>query len=176
MQRHLEVATQEAAAARNAAAKSKSERDAARSELAHAQAEIERIRVAVRHPVEVMVDPRTLDASVLRLDSAQASLAGPDSFYVTSIEYDGQLYSALLRYRGGSNVTVEKVFGASGKLIPDTVGLAQTRLQFVAPNTLHIAYVDVDGQGYSMRLLYRGDNHLEVTEIRRVTLPPTAAE
>jgi hypothetical protein len=95
---------------------------------------------------------------------------------VTSIEYGGESYSALLRYRGGTTASVEQVYGPRGKLIPDTVGLAQTRLAFMAPDAVDIAYVEVDGQGYSGQLRYAGDNRLEVAGIRRVTLPPTAEE
>ena len=127
-------------------------------------------------PSAVAVSAERLDGSLLSLAGARASLAGPDRVYVTSIEYGGENYSALLRYRGGTTATVEQVYGPSGKLIPDTVGLAQTRLAFVAPDALDIAYVEVDGQGYSGQLRYAGDNRLEVTGIRRVTLPPTAAQ
>ena len=48
---------------------------------------------------------------LLSLDGAQASLAGPDRVYVSSIEYAGESYSALLRYRGGTTATVEQVYG-----------------------------------------------------------------
>ena len=127
-------------------------------------------------PSAVMVTAEGLDASLLSFAGAQASLAGPDRVYVSSIEYDGQSYSALLRYRGGTTATVEQVYGPSGKLIPDTVGLSQTELAFVAPDVLDIAYVEVGGQGYSGQLRYAGGNRLEVAGIRRVRLPPTAAQ
>ena len=127
-------------------------------------------------PSAVMVTAEGLDASLLSLAGAQASLAGPDRVYVSSIEYDGQSYSALLRYRGGTTATVEQVYGPSGKLIPDTVGLSRTELAFVAPDVLDIAYVEVGGQGYSGQLRYAGENRLEVAGIRRVPLPPTAAQ
>ena len=68
---------------------------------------------------------------------------------------------------------MEQVYGPQGKLIPDTVGLTQTELAFVAPDVLDVAYVEVGGQGYAGQLRYAGGNRLEVAGIRQVTLPPT---
>ena len=149
---------------------------AARAEAAAAQAKVEMMQAEAYQASAVMVTAEGLDASLLSLAGAQASLAGPDRVYVSSIEYDGQSYSALLRYRGGTTATVEQVYGPSGKLIPDTVGLSRTELAFVAPDVLDIAYVEVGGQGYSGQLRYAGGNRLEVARIRRVLLPPTAAQ
>ena len=162
------VSEAEAAAAAAAAA--------ARDEAAAAQAKVEMMLADAYQPSAVAVAADRLDGSLLSLTGARASLAGPDRVYVTSIEYGGESYSALLRYRGGTTASVEQVYGPRGKLIPDTVGLAQTRLAFMAPDAVDIAYVEVDGQGYSGQLRYAGDNRLEVAGIRRVTLPPTAAE
>jgi hypothetical protein len=82
----------------------------------------------------------------------------------------------LLKYHGGTTATVERIFGPDGTLIPDSVGLAQTELAFVAPDVLDISYVEVGGQGYSGQLRYAGANRLAVAGIQRVTLPPTAAQ
>ena len=163
------AARAEAAAAQDAAAVSQ-------AEAAAAQAKVEMMQAEAYQASAVMVTAEGLDASLLSLAGAQATLAGPDRVYVSSIEYDGQSYSALLRYRGGTTATVEQVYGPSGKLIPDTVGLSQTELAFVAPDVLDIAYVEVGGQGYSGQLRYAGSNRLEVAGIRRVRLPPTAAQ
>ena len=170
------AARNEAAAAQDEAATARNEAAAARDEAAAAQAKVDMMQADAYQASAVAVSAERLDGSLLSLAGARASLAGPDRVYVTSIEYAGANYSALLRYRGGTTATVEQVYGPRGKLIPDTVGLAQTRLAFVAPDVLDIAYVEVDGQGYSGQLRYAGDNRLEVAGIRRATLPPTAAE
>ena len=166
------------AAAEAAVAAARDDAAAARDEAAAAQAKVDMMLADAYQPsaVAVAVAADRLDGSLLSLTGARASLAGPDRVYVTSIEYGGESYSALLRYRGGTTARVEQVYGPRGKLIPDTVGLAQTRLAFMAPDAVDIAYVEVDGQGYSGQLRYAGDNRLEVAGIRRVTLPPTAAE
>ena len=170
------AARDEAAAAQDETAAAQDEAAAARNEAVAAQAKVDMMRADAYQASAVAVSADRLDGGLLSLAGARASLAGPDRVYVTSIEYAGDSYSALLRYRGGTTATVEQVYGPRGKLIPDTVGLAQTRLAFVAPDVLEIAYVEVDGQGYSGQLRYAGDNRLEVAGIRRVTLPPTAAE
>ena len=127
-------------------------------------------------PSAVRVSAEQVDVSELSLDSAQASLAGPDSVYITNIEYAAQRYSALLKYRGGTMVTVERVYRTSGERLLDSVDLVHARLVIAAPTVVDVSYVEVDGQGYSGYLRYIGDNRLEAGGIQRVTLPPSAAE
>ena len=149
---------------------------AAEAEAAEAQAEVDAMMADAYQPSAVMASADQLEGSLLSFDDARASLAGPDSIYVTSIRYDGQSYSALLKYEGGTTATVAGIYGPMGKLIPDSVGLSQTELAFMAPATLAISYVNVGGMGYSGELQHTGDGRLQVTGIRQVTLPPTAAE
>ena len=148
---------------------------AAAAELAEARQAAAAARMAIP-AAAVAVAAEALDAGLLSLAGARASLAGPDQVYVSGIEYAGRSYSALLKYHGGTSATVEQVYGSDGKLIPDSVGLERTEFAFVAPNVVDVAYVAVNGQGYSGRLRYAGGNRLEVVGIRRVTLPPTAAQ
>ena len=154
------------------------QQDAARARAAEseAMAKVDAMMMAAHHPSEVMVSPDMLDISLLNLDQAQASLAGRDSIYISSIRYDGAMYSALLKYEGGTTATIEAIFGSSGKLIPDTVGLGMTELSVLAPDKLVVSNVEVGGVGYSGELQYVGGNRLQVAGIRRVALPPTAAE
>ena len=149
---------------------------AAEAEADAAQAEVDAMMAAAYQPSALMVSADQLEGSLLSFDDARASLAGPDSIYVTSIRYDGQSYSALLKYEGGTTATVAGIYGPMGKLIPDSVGLSQTELAFMAPATLAISYVNVGGMGYSGELQHTGDGRLQVSGIRQVTLPPTAAE
>ena len=146
------------------------------AEAEAAMAKVDAMMMAAHHPAEVMVSAAMLDPSMANLDHAQVSLAGPDSIYVSNIMYDGVPYSALLKYSGGTSATVEAVYGPMGKLIPDSVGLAQTELAFVPPASLAVSNVEVGDVGYSGTLEYAGGNQLRITGIRRVTLPPTAAE
>ena len=167
------AAAREAQAATAAAGVTQARAEAA---VSAAQAEADGLRAAAYQPAAVAVAADRLVPDRLSFATAQASLAGPDTIYVSSITYDGQSYSALLKYRGGTSATVEQVYGPRGKLIPDSVGLGRTRLAFVPPDALNVSYVEVDGQGYSGQLRYTGGNRLEVAEIRRVTLPPTPAQ
>ena len=150
--------------------------DAARADADAAQAKVDAMMMAAHQPSEVMVSAAMLDPSLANIDNAQVSLAGPDSIYISNIMYAGAPYSALLKYSGGTSATVEAVYGPMGKLIPDSVGLSQVELEFVAPASLAVSNVEVGGVGYSGTLEYAGGNQLRVTGIRQVTLPPTAAE
>ena len=149
---------------------------AARSALAGAQEKVDMLMAEAYRPSVVMISAAQIDPGLLNLDAAQASLAGPESVYISSIRYAGDTYSALLRYRGGTTATVESIFGPSGKLIPDSVDLSRTELTLVEPDILDVAYVGVGNTGYSGQLRYAGDNRLEVVGIRPVQLPPTADE
>ena len=175
------MADAEAAMADKAAAMADAEAamaaaSAAEAEAAAAQAKVDAMMMDAYQPSEVMVSAAMLDPSMANIDNVQVSLAGPDSIYISNIMYAGAPYSALLRYRGGTSATVEAVYGPMGKLIPDSVGLSQTELAFVAPASLAVENVEVGGVGYSGTLEYTGGNQLRVTGIRRVDLPPTAAE
>ena len=112
-------------------------------------------------PSEVMVAAADIDPSLGSLANAQVSLAGPDRIYVSNIMYDGQTYSALLRYTGGTSATVEAVYGPMGKLIPDAVGLSQTGLTFVAPDSVEVSNVEVGGVGYTGTLQYVGNGQVQ---------------
>ena len=148
----------------------------AMADAAAARAELEAMKMAMHQASEVMISFGSLDAALASFDNAQASLAGPDMIYISSIMYDGQPYSALVKYDGGTSATVLGVYGAAGKLIPDAVGLSQTTVAFVSPDSFAVSNVNVGGVGYSGTLQYTGDGQLQVTGIRRVTLPPTDAE
>ena len=146
------------------------------ADLESARDEMDMMMAEAYRPSVVMIAADRIDPRLLNLDTAQASLAGPESVYISSIRYAGDTYSALLRYRGGTTATVESIFGPTGKLIPDSVDLSQTELTLVEPDVLDVAYVGVGGTGYSGQLRYAGNNRLEVVGIRPVTLPPTADE
>ena len=171
-----DAAMADADAAQAAADAAMADADAAMADAEAAQAEVDAMMAAAYQPSEVMISAAMLDPSKANIDHAQVSLAGPDSIYISNIMYDGVPYSALLKYSGGTSATVEAVYGPMGKLLPDSVGLSQVELDFVAPASLAVSNVDVGGVGYSGTLEYAGGNQLRVTGIRRVTLPPTAAE
>ena len=182
-----DAAAADAEAARAAAADAEARLAAVEAEsaadIADAQAAVDAARdkvdmlmAAAHRPSAVMIDADRIDPSLLNLDHARVSIAGPESIYVAGIRYGDDTYSALMRYRGGTTATVDKVFGPAGKLIPDSVDLSHTELALIAPNVLDIANVGVGGQGYSGQLRYAGDNRFEVIGLTPVTLPPTAQE
>ena len=127
-------------------------------------------------PSAIMIGDDQIDPSRASFADARMAVAGPDSVYVSSILYDGQRYSALLRYSGGTTAEVSQLFGSRGRLIPDSMDLSQTELVFVSPNAWEVSNVSVGGVGYSGTLAYAGDGTLQVADIRQVELPPTALE
>ena len=175
VQAALNEAEAMASSAEEAANQARAVSERAQAETRQAQAEVAALLAAAPAP-GIKVSPDQIDISLLDVDSAQVSLAGPDAIYVSSIRYAGQPYSALLRYQGGTSATIARVYGPGGAIIPDSVDLSQTMLSLVAPDILDVANVGVSGRGYSGQLQYTGGNQLQVVGIQRVTLPPTAAE
>ena len=169
-----DAAMAEAEAAQAAADAAQAAAHAAAAGAAAAQAKVDEMMAP--HPSEVMVSAAMIDPSRASLDQVQVSLAGPDAIYISNIMYEGVPYSALLKYSGGTSATVEAVYGPSGKLISDSVGLSQVELAFVAPASVEVINVEVGGVGYAGTLEYARGNQLRVTGIRQVTLPPTEAE
>ena len=166
------------AAARLAAVEAESAADIAEAQAAVDAAldKVDMMMADAHRPSAVMIDAVRIDPSLLNLDHARVSLAGPESIYVAGIKYGDDTYSALMRYRGGTTATLDKVFGPTGKLIPDSVDLSHTELKLVAPDVLDVANVGVGGQGYSGQLRYAGDNRFEVIGLTAVKLPPTPEE
>ena len=148
---------------------------AAQAALTAAEHQVAAMESDAHRPSEVMIAADDIDPGLLSLDHARVSVAGPESIYLSRIKYGDDTYSALLRYRGGTTATVERIFGRDGKLIPDSVDLSHTELSLDGL-VVDVANVGVGGDGYSAQLRYAGDNRLEVVGIRSVTLPPTADE
>ena len=167
-----------AAEARLAAVETESAADIADAQAAvdAARDTVDMMMAEAHRPSAVTIDTDRIDPSLLNLDHARVSLAGPESIYVAGIRYGDDTYSALMRYRGGTTATVDKVFGPAGKLIPDSVDLSHTELALIAPNVLDIANVGVGGKGYSGQLRYAGDNRFELVGLTAIKLPPTAQE
>ena len=167
-----------AAEARLAAVETESAADIAQAQAAvdAARDKVDMMMADAHRPSAVTIDADRIDPSLLNLDHARVSLAGPESIYISGIKYGDDTYSALMRYRGGTTATLDKVFGPTGKLIPDSVDLSHTELALVAPDVLDIANVGVGGQGYSGQLRYAGDNRFEVIGLTAVKLPPTPEE
>ena len=148
---------------------------AAEAALHTAQDKMDMMMAEAYRPSAVMVSADQIDPRLLRLDHARVSVAGPESIYITGIGYGNGTYSALMRYRGGTTATLDRVFGPAGKLIPDSVDLQHTELSLIAPDVLDVTKVGVAGRGYSGQLRYAGDNRFELVGLTPVMLPPTRA-
>ena len=174
LEAELESAQDSVADAQAMAAAAQDKADMAGDELDMANATIDAMMADAYQPSAVMISDGQLDPSRASFADARIAIAGPDSVYVSSILYDGQRYSALLRYTGGTTAEVKQIFGSSGKMIPDSVDLSQTDLVFMSPNAWDVSNVSVGGVGYSGTLAYAGNGKLQVTGIRQVELPHDA--
>ena len=162
------------AGAQSMAADSMAMADDAQASADMANADLDAMMADAFQPSAVMISDGQIDPSRASFADAHIAIAGPDSVYVSSILYDGQRYSALLRYTGGTTAEVKQIFGGGGKMIPDSVDLSQTDLVFMSPNAWEVSNVSVGGIGYSGTLAYAGNGKLQVTGIRQVELPHNA--
>ena len=155
------------AGAQSMAADSMAMADDAQASADMANADLDAMMADAFQPSAVMISDGQIDPSRASFADAHIAIAGPDSVYVSSILYDGQRYSALLRYTGGTTAEVKQIFGGGGKMIPDSVDLSQTDLVFMSPNAWEVSNVSVGGIGYSGTLAYAGNGKLQVTGIRQ---------
>ena len=118
-------------------------------ELAAKQSEIDLLlRDAKGRPIAV---PSGLDLSLVNLESAEVSRAGPDAIYISRIAYGDQEYAALVRYTGDNEAILEALYdsGAGGLPIMD---FSVPALAVVPPNELVISNVGVRGAAYAITL------------------------
>ena len=86
------------------------------------------------------------------------------------------MYSTLLRYLGGTTMTVKAIFGSAGKLIPDVLDLSKTKLSLTGPDTVLISNVGIREAAYSGELKYVGGGQLNIVGIKSVISPPAVVE
>ena len=62
-----------------------------------------------------------INKTMLNIDSAKASIAGPNNIYVTHVRYGDELFSVLLKINQENSATIEKIFNQKyHRLIPDS--------------------------------------------------------
>ena len=121
------------------------EAEAAAAATAELQAQIEDLRgrrVAV---------PAGLDIDLISLDSARLSVAGPDSIYLSGIDYGDRTFAARMRYLGGNQGILEALYDASAGRIP-SVDLSTPAFEVVAPDKLVVSNVGIGGAAYTFSL------------------------
>ena len=131
----------------------------AAAEAAEAQAQV----AALMKQLEArVVLPAGVDSSLVDLDSAQVSIAGPDSIYISGIRYGSEEFSARLRYSGGNEGVAEALFGADADAIPD-MDLSAPALDVVGADTLVISNVGISGNAYSFSLKITRDGAILIS-------------
>ena len=69
---------------------------------------------------EIITLYEQVEHELINVDQARLSPAGPDTIYVSGIEYGGNSYSALIEYQGDTSATVMTVFDFSHRRFFDT--------------------------------------------------------
>ncbi len=173
------------AAAETAAAEARAETaqaQAAAATAAVALAELQRKRTEHEGAVQVqdtdghgVVVPAGLDLSLLNLDSAQVSLAGPSSFYLSRIGYRGGEFSARLRYAGDNRAAVEALYVTGAGDIP-AMDLSAPALDVVASDTLVVSNIGIGGVAYAFSLRVGRDGAIAFTTAQQGHRVRTTAE
>ena len=151
----LSQAEAAAASAREEAAAAQAAAGAAAEEAAQARAELQ--DVAGRR-----IDPAQVDFSLLDLDLAQVSAAGPESIFVSGIRYAGREVAARLRYTGGNRGMVEGLFDtASGGAA--AIDLSTPAFEVRGPETMVVSNVGLGGAAYSFTLQFERGGEIVIS-------------
>ena len=137
------------------------------------QSEIEMLlRDAEGSPVPI---PAGLDLSLVNLDGAEVSRAGPDAIYLSGIRYGDREFGALVRYTGDNKAILEALYAADMGDLPN-MDFSNPALALVPPNELVISNIGVRGAAYSVSLKVSGDGTIAFATTGQGHRVRTAAE
>ena len=122
-----------------------------------------------------MVVPAGVDSSLVNLDFAEISVAGPNSIYISGIKYGTEELSARLRYTGGKEGVAEALFGTDVGAIPN-IDFSTSALNLVGPDMLEISNVGIGGTAYSFSLKFARDGSIVISTRNQGHGVRTAAE
>ena len=118
-----------------------------------------------------------INKTMLNIDSAKASIAGPNNIYVTHVRYGDELFSVVLKINQENSATIEKIFNQKHqRLIPDSVDLSQTNLSFSEQHKIQVYNVAVDGIGFSGELEFTSTDKIKLTKIEMTSILPSFEE
>ena len=114
-----------------------------------------------------------VDVKMIDVTDAELQLAGPNSVYVTNIDYDGTRVSVLLKYDGQAGATIYGPYTDGDKFLLDSFELGYADLRIQGDDTLIISDLILYGSGVSGRLKYDGVYTLNLTSWWETTAPKT---
>ena len=77
-----------------------------------------------------------INKTMLNIDSAKASIAGPNNIYVTHVRYGDELFSVLLKINKENSATIEKVFNQKHQRFYCLIVHIQFRVKYVHKKSL----------------------------------------
>ena len=102
------------------------------------------------------IDPASVDISQLDVSDAMMHLAGPDTIYVTDIEYGGVPMSIILKYDGMQGALIYGPYFEDNKFLLDSFELGYAKLRLQGSDTLVISDLLLYGTGVLGRFEYDG--------------------
>jgi hypothetical protein len=114
------------------------------------------------------IDPANIDFS-----KAEMAIAGPDSIYVTNINYNGTILSVLLRYDGATGAVIYGPWFAGDKLLQDSDELGYASIRKVGSDTLVISDVVLGNKAYTGRFKFDGVYTLNLENYWETAKPVT---
>ena len=112
-----------------------------------------------------------VDPTRLNFESAAVSVAGPKSVYVSSMLYDGKVYSALFKYDDQKQANFNSAYEGVNDIGWDAHGsyLESAKGSLAGPSSVYIRSILFDGKQWSALLSLAGDGIAEITNIYPVS-------
>jgi hypothetical protein len=108
-----------------------------------------------------------VDPTRLGFESARASVAGPRSVYISSMLYDGKVYSALFQYDDQEKANFKSVYEGADNIGWDSHGsyIESAKGSLAGPNAVYIRSIRFEGKQWSARLSLADDGSATITDI-----------
>ena len=112
-----------------------------------------------------------VDPTRLNFESATVSVAGPKSVYVSSMLYDGKVYSALFKYDDQKQANFNSAYEGVNNIGWEAHGsyLESAKGSLAGPSSVYIRSILFDGNQWSALLSLAEDGAAEITNIYPVS-------
>ena len=138
--------------ARDAAAAAMADADAANAKVAELNAQVKKLTEGI--PL-MSINPGLLD-----LESARLTIAGPDSIYISGIQYAGKDVSTRIRYSQGTG-TAEAVFESTSDLA-DVLNMHAAQVEVVG-DALVVSNVGISGRAHTLTLTFNDAGGVDIS-------------
>jgi hypothetical protein len=117
---------------------------------------------------------QAINPAGIDLSKAEMAIAGPNSIYVTNINYNGTILSVLLKYDGATGAIIYGPWFASDKLLQDNYELGYATINKLGTDSLVVSNVVVGSAAYTGRFKFDGVSKINLENYWTTTMPMTA--